>query len=44
MSTETNKAAVRRFREALNAGDLDGAIAVFAPLVPSCMFLVLQTR
>ncbi len=31
MSTESNKAAVRRFREALNTGDLDGAIAVFAP-------------
>ena len=31
MSTESNKAAVRRFRDALNAGDLDGAIAVFAP-------------
>lgn len=31
MSTETNKAAVHRLRQALNAGDLDGAIAVFAP-------------
>ena len=31
MSTENNKAAVRRFREALDAGDLDGAMAVFAP-------------
>ena len=31
MSTESNKAAVCRFRDALNAGDLDGAIAVFAP-------------
>jgi steroid delta-isomerase-like uncharacterized protein len=31
MSTEENKAAVRRFNEAFNAGDLDGAIAVFAP-------------
>ena len=31
MSTESNKAAVRRFRDALNAGDLDGAVAVFAP-------------
>lgn len=31
MSTESNKAAVRRFREALDAGDLEGAIAVFAP-------------
>ncbi len=31
MSTEENKAAVRRFNEAFNAGDLDGAMAVFAP-------------
>ena len=31
MSTETNKAAVRRFRDALNAGDLDEAVAVFSP-------------
>lgn len=31
MSTESNKATVRRFRDALNAGDLDGAFAVFAP-------------
>jgi steroid delta-isomerase-like uncharacterized protein len=31
MSTESNKAAVRRFREALNAGDLDEALAVFVP-------------
>ena len=31
MSTESNKAVVQRFREALNAGDLDGAFAVFAP-------------
>lgn len=31
MSTENNKAVIRRFREAFNAGDLDGAIAVFAP-------------
>jgi steroid delta-isomerase-like uncharacterized protein len=31
MSTESNKAAVRRFRDALNAGQLDEAIAVFAP-------------
>ena len=31
MSTESNKETVRRFRDALNAGDLDGAIAVFAP-------------
>lgn len=31
MSTESNKAVVQRFREALNAGDLDGAMAVFAP-------------
>ncbi len=30
MSTESNKAAVRRFRDAFNAGDLDGALAVFA--------------
>jgi len=31
MSTESNKAAVRRFRAAFNAGDLDDAFAVFAP-------------
>ena len=31
MSTESNKAAVQRFRDTLNAGDLDGAMAVFAP-------------
>jgi steroid delta-isomerase-like uncharacterized protein len=31
MSTEANKALVRRFNEAFNAGDLDGAVAVFAP-------------
>ena len=31
MSIERNKATVRRFREALSAGDLDGAVAVFAP-------------
>jgi len=31
MSTESNKAAVHRFHDAFNAGDLDGAIAVFAP-------------
>jgi steroid delta-isomerase-like uncharacterized protein len=31
MSAEQNKAVVRRFNEAFNAGDLDGAIAVFAP-------------
>jgi steroid delta-isomerase-like uncharacterized protein len=31
MSTESNKAVVQRFREALNAGDLEGAMAVFAP-------------
>ncbi len=31
MSTEENKALVRRFFEAFNAGDLDGAAAVFAP-------------
>ncbi len=31
MSAENNKAAVRSFNEAFNAGDLDGAVAVFAP-------------
>jgi len=31
MSTESSKAVVQRFRDALNAGDLDGAFAVFAP-------------
>jgi steroid delta-isomerase-like uncharacterized protein len=31
MSTEQNKATVRRFNEAFSAGDLDGASAVFAP-------------
>lgn len=31
MSTESNKAAVRRYRDALNAGDLDEAMAAFAP-------------
>ncbi len=31
MSTESNKAAVNRFRDAFNAGDLDGAGAEFAP-------------
>jgi steroid delta-isomerase-like uncharacterized protein len=31
MSTEGDKAAVRRFREAFNSGDLDGAVAVLAP-------------
>ncbi len=31
MSTENNKAVVQRFREALDAGDLEGAMAVFAP-------------
>jgi steroid delta-isomerase-like uncharacterized protein len=31
MSTEENKALVRRFFEAFNAGDLDGVAAVFAP-------------
>jgi len=31
MSTDSNKAVVQRFRDALNAGDLDGAFAVFAP-------------
>ena len=31
MSTENKKAAVRRFNEAFNAGDLDGAVVVFAP-------------
>jgi steroid delta-isomerase-like uncharacterized protein len=31
MSNEQNKALVRRFNEAFNAGDLDGAVEVFAP-------------
>jgi len=31
MSTEANKALVRRFFEAFNTGDLDGIAAVFAP-------------
>src|SRR5262245_18254205 len=31
MSVEDKKDAVRRFNEAFNAGDLDGAVAVFAP-------------
>ena len=31
MSIESNKAVVRRFREALAAGDVDEAFAVFAP-------------
>jgi steroid delta-isomerase-like uncharacterized protein len=31
MSAESNKAVVLRFRDALNSGDLDGAIATFAP-------------
>ena len=31
MSSEANKALVRRFFEAFNAGDLDGVAAVFAP-------------
>jgi len=31
MSSEANKALVRRFFEAFNAGDLDGVEAVFAP-------------
>ena len=31
MSSEANKALVRRFVEAFNAGDLDGVAAVFAP-------------
>ena len=31
MSAENNKAAVRSFNESFNAGDLDGAVAVFAP-------------
>lgn len=31
MSTENNKAAVRRFNEAFNTGDLDRVVAVFAP-------------
>ena len=30
MSTESNKAAVRRFHDAFSTGDLDGAIAFFA--------------
>ena len=30
MTTEQNKAAVHRFHDAFNAGDLDGAMAVFA--------------
>ena len=31
MSTESNKAVVQRFRDAFNAGDLDGAFGCFAP-------------
>ena len=31
MSVDSHKAAVRRFRDAIDAGDLDRAIAVFAP-------------
>jgi steroid delta-isomerase-like uncharacterized protein len=31
MSSENNKAVIQSFRKAFNAGDLDGAIAVFAP-------------
>ncbi|MCB0167898.1 MAG: ester cyclase, partial [Anaerolineae bacterium] len=31
MSIESNKAVVRRFREALAAGDVEEAFAVFAP-------------
>lgn len=31
MSFESSQAVVQRFRHALNAGDLDGAFAVFAP-------------
>jgi steroid delta-isomerase-like uncharacterized protein len=31
MSTESSKAVVQRFRDALNVGDLDGAFAVLAP-------------
>ena len=31
MSTEQNKAALRRFREAVDAGDVNGAVAAFAP-------------
>ena len=31
MSNEENKALVRRFFEAFNAGDLDGVAALFAP-------------
>jgi steroid delta-isomerase-like uncharacterized protein len=30
-STEANKAAIRRFRAAMNAGDMEAAFAVFAP-------------
>ena len=33
MSSEANKALVHRFNDAFNAGDLDGAVAVFAPNV-----------
>jgi predicted ester cyclase len=32
MSTERNKAAVRRFREAFNTGDLDGADRIVSRL------------
>jgi len=31
MSSESGKAVVQRFRDALNAGDIDGAFAVLAP-------------
>lgn len=31
MSSEGSKAVVQRFRDALNAGDLEAAVAIFAP-------------
>ena len=31
MTTEQNKAALRRFREAVDAGDVNAAVAAFAP-------------
>lgn len=31
LSSESSKAVVQRFRDAVNAGDLDGAVAVLAP-------------
>jgi steroid delta-isomerase-like uncharacterized protein len=33
MSSEDSKAVVKRFRDALNAGDVEGAVAVLAPNV-----------